>query len=61
MSAYDAQRQFEDNITNLGQPDPAEKLNLYRGLANMANELQRLSAATARIEQAIQQLERKVK
>ena len=58
MSAYDALRQFDDNTTNYA--DTPEKENLYKGLSNMAAELQRLSAATARIESELQQIERKI-
>jgi hypothetical protein len=58
VTAYDAQHQFEDNLAHYA--DTPEKQNLYNGLGNMAIELQRLSAATARIESALQNLERKV-
>jgi hypothetical protein len=51
MSAYDAQRQFEDNVRLL--PEDLEKQNLYRGLGNLASELQRITAALQRIETAL--------
>jgi hypothetical protein len=57
MSAFDAQRQFEDNLKNYA--DSPEKQNLNNGLGNIAIELQRITAALQRVEQALQRLERK--
>jgi hypothetical protein len=57
MSAYDAERQFEDNLKNF--TESPEKVNLYRGLANIASELQNLSAAMHRLEEAIRGLQTK--
>lgn len=48
MSAYAAQKQFEDNLANYVQTP--EQQNLYNGLGNLATELQRISAALARLE-----------
>ena len=57
MSAEAAKRQFEDNLRNFA--DTPEKQNLYNGLGNIAIELQRITAALARVEQTSQRLERK--
>lgn len=58
MSAYNARRQFEDNVQHFS--DTPEKQNLYKGLTNLAIELERVSAQLHRIEQTTEDLKRRV-
>ena len=53
----DSQKQFEDNRLHFS--DTPEKQNLYNALANIATELQYISAALQRLEQAVAQLSRR--
>jgi uncharacterized membrane protein len=52
-----AERQFEENLRLFGQTD-AEKMNLYRGLANLAVALAQLRAEVAALRMDVHKLTR---
>ena len=58
MGAYEAKKQFDDNLLRLG-PDSArrepEKFNLYLGLANLAEELQAIRSDLNQIKNSLGQ------
>lgn len=57
MSFFHARRQFEDNLNLFWDPNVnPEKYNLYAGLMNLADGLNRLEARVEDIEQKIKRM-----
>lgn len=58
MSARTAKKQFEDNFQFGHHATDPEKFNLYRGLANMADAIDRLQQEVAALRREVQALKR---